>query len=192
MIILLSFDHREWFLRSGCKSDGWRNSLPGLRKELPCAAMAQAKSIHIERRIFELKAAAASVFWNLKIDFFGTGHFLNMMLVMVLMREEYGITRGSVVLFEGFVEWPLRFGGDVAVGVVSSFDWLTEYVWAVGSGLSLLSSLLVVVSVVDLADDMLVTKFLVIVTGMLFLNGNVSSIVGGNCVLVKLMFNNIN
>ena len=115
-----------------------------------------------------------------------------MMLVMVLIREECGIIRGSVILFVGFIDSPLYFGGDVAIVAVSGFGWLIERVLVVGLGLSMLPSLLMVVSVVVLADDMLVTKLLAIVTGMLFPNGNVSNIVGENFVLVKLIFDNVN
>ena len=60
------------------------------------------------------------------------------------------------------------------------------------SSVSLLSTLLVEVSVVDLTDDMLVVKLLVIVMGMLFPNCNVSNIVGESFVLVKLILNNVN
>ena len=60
------------------------------------------------------------------------------------------------------------------------------------SSVSLLSTLLVEVSVVDLTDDMLVVKLPVVFMGKIFPNCNVSNVVGEDFVLVKLIFNNVN
>ena len=84
--------------------------------------MAPAKSMRMERRILELKAAAASVFSNLKIDLLGTGHSFDIMLVMVLIRVECGTARGLFVRFGEFLDSPLLFEEDVTVDVVSDFD----------------------------------------------------------------------
>ena len=109
-MIRRSFSHRGWFLRSACRFDGLRNSLPGFRNELPCAAMALSKSIRIERSIFELNAAAVSVFWNLKMNFLGTGHSLETICAIVLTRKEGGIVYEVCLFRGGFGDSPFRFG----------------------------------------------------------------------------------
>ena len=96
-MILQSFSQRGWCSSKSFRSDGFRNSLPGLRKELPCAAMALSKSILMERSSLELKAAATSVFSNLKMNFLGVGHSLEMICRMVLTNGEGGILWGVVV-----------------------------------------------------------------------------------------------
>ena len=68
-----------------------------------------------------MKAAAASVFRNLKIDFFGVGHLFDMMLIIVLIRGECETVRGSVQFFVEFVDSPLFLGGNVEIDAVFGF-----------------------------------------------------------------------
>ena len=84
--------------------------------------MAPAKSMRMERRILELKAAAASIFSNLKMDFLGTGHSFDIMLVMVLIRVECGAERGIFDCSGEIVDSPVLFEEDVFVDVILDFN----------------------------------------------------------------------
>ena len=178
-MILRSFDHRGWSFRRSCKSSGLRNSLPGWRNEQFCAAIDFSKSIRIERRSFELKAAAASVFWNLNMDFFGVGHSFEMIFVIVLTSWEEGIGGGFGGIFRGYVNSPSSFG------VIVSFLFCSRFVWCGGSlivwdlcGLCWTSQH-VEDTVVGCTDDILATNLLSILIGMYLPNCNVSIMVGG-------------
>ena len=122
-MILRSFSQRGWCSSRSFRSDGFRNSLPGLRKELPCALVALSKSILIERSSLELKAAAASVFSNLKMDFLGVEHSLEMIRRMVLTNGEgellWGIVVGVVADLPCLRSW---FGGGNSGAWVGFFE----------------------------------------------------------------------